>query len=199
MMRRVAAVLLGFLLLGATCELAQAQSGGVQCNRKATYDASTNGSTVLVAGQSNQSMELCGFVLFSGGTVNVKLVYGTGTACDTGTTDITPAFQFVAQTGVVDPSQGSRGLFVPRGNDLCINASAGVAAQAIVYYARRSTVRWVAAALTLAAVLTGIAHAQLSTTGAGGKGGSGIPAVACPADGLDFQDGCGTTQFMLGL
>lgn len=112
---------------------AHAQQGGVQCNRKVIYDASTSGSTVLLTA-SNRNIELCGFDFFAGGTVNLKLVYGTGSTCGTGTVNITPAFQFTAQTGLVDPSSVSRGLFVPAGNDLCINASSGVAAQAIVYY-----------------------------------------------------------------
>lgn len=43
-------------------------------------------------------------------------------------------------------------------------------------------------------------HSQLATTGAGGRGGGGgPPPVDCVADGLDFQDGCGTTQFMVIL
>lgn len=33
-------------------------------------------------------------------------------------------------------------------------------------------------------------------TGAGGSGGGGGP-TACLANGLDFTDGCGTTQYMV--
>jgi hypothetical protein len=114
---------------------ATAQTTGSNCQQSAIYDASTSGSTKLVTGAGNTRIFVCGFDFFSGGTVSLKLVYGTGGTCGTGTASITPAFQFVAQTGIVDPSAYWRGLtVVPAGNDLCINASSGIAAQAIVYY-----------------------------------------------------------------
>lgn len=107
------------------------------CNRTAIYDASTNGSTQLVAVSGNgYGMAICGYVFFAGGTANVKLIYGTGAACATGSTNLTPAFQLTTQTGVVDSSPAFRGMWVPGNNALCINTSAGVAVQAIVYYAQ---------------------------------------------------------------
>lgn len=116
-------------------QLGVAQTSGTSCTNSAIYDAATNGSTRLVTGTSTSRVFVCGFDFFSGGTVNVKLVYGTGGTCGSGTTSITPAFQFLAQTGLVDPSTYWRGLtVVPLSNDLCINTSAGVAVQAIVYY-----------------------------------------------------------------
>lgn len=42
-----------------------------------------------------------------------------------------------------------------------------------------------------------VAKAQLSQTGAGIVAGGGTPVTACPANGLDFQDACGTTQYMV--
>jgi len=117
-------------------------SGGVQpsyqtlpgCNRSVVYDASTSGSTKLITGATGKSIYVCGFHMFSGGTVNVKLVYGTGTNCGTGTAGLTPAYQFTAQTGIVDSSPLWRGILAPAAKDLCINASGGVAMQALVFY-----------------------------------------------------------------
>lgn len=105
------------------------------CNQSAFYDASTNGSTKLVTGNSTQRIYVCGWDLWAGGTVNVKLVYGTGGTCGAGTTAITPAFQFTAQTGVVDHLPVYTGAPpVPVSNDLCINTSAGQPVQGVFYY-----------------------------------------------------------------
>jgi hypothetical protein len=107
------------------------------CNQSAIYDASTNGSTRLVVGVATKQIYVCGFTLLASGTVNVDFVYGTGGACGTGTTKITPAFQFTAQTGLIDHLPVYQGLIpAPVSNDVCINTSAGVAVQAILYWAQ---------------------------------------------------------------
>lgn len=131
-----------FLLWLAVCPSQAAadpvyQSQTIACTKSAIYDASTNGSTKLVTGAANQQIYVCGFVLFGGGTANVKLTYGTGGTCGTGTTSITPAFNLVAQARVVDHQTYYAGLTpAPPSNDLCLNASAAVAIQAIVYYSQ---------------------------------------------------------------
>lgn len=127
------AAALAVLILG--CGVATAQ--GVDCRSSVVYDASTNGSTKLVTGASTKTVYVCGFTLMAGGTVNVSLVYGTGTNCATGETAATPAFQMVAQTNITDSSVFWRGLSAPIGKDLCIKTSAGVAVQAILYYVQR--------------------------------------------------------------
>lgn len=133
-MKRLVIALAALFACMAFSGSAHAQIGS-NCQASAFYDASTNGSTKLVTGSATNRIFVCGFDFFAAGTANVKLVYGTGTNCATGTTAITPAFQFTIQTGLVDPSPYWRGLTpVPLGNDLCINTSAGVAVQAIVYY-----------------------------------------------------------------
>ena len=110
------------------------------CTNSVIYDASTSGATLLVTGTATQTIYVCGYVFWSSGTANVDLVYGTGATCGTGTTKITPAFQMTAQTGIVDHLPVYTGLAaVPFSNNLCINSSAGVAVQAIVYYAQFGT------------------------------------------------------------
>lgn len=119
---------------GATGGLVQ---GLIQCDSSAPYDASTNGSTELVALTASRTIYVCGYSILNGGTAtNVKLIYGTGTACATGSTNMTPAYQLIANAGIVDGSQFSRGLKTASANALCINTSAGNAVQAIVYYAK---------------------------------------------------------------
>jgi hypothetical protein len=124
------AVYVGANTSGATVQ------GLIQCNSSAIYDASTNGSTELVALSSGRIIYVCGYSILAGGTVNVKLIYGTSTNCSGGPTAITPAFQLTAQVGLVDGSPFARGLKTAVSNALCINTSAGTATQAIVYYAQ---------------------------------------------------------------
>lgn len=130
---------LASLLLGLAAGGAYAQGVSPNqmfgCNQAAIYDASTTGSTKLVTGNANQRIYVCGWNLFGGGTVSVKLVYGTGGTCGAGTQAITPAFQLTAQTRDVDHLPVYTGIPpVPSSNDLCLNASGAVAVQAIVYY-----------------------------------------------------------------
>ncbi len=112
-------------------------AAGISCNSAAVYDASTSGSTQLVAaGLNGEAIYVCGYTFFSAGTVNVELDYGTGSACATGTKKIVPAYEFTAQTGISDQSPIFRGLAAPSGNALCIKVSGSVAVQAIVYFAQ---------------------------------------------------------------
>lgn len=107
------------------------------CNQSQKYDASTNGSTKLVTGVANKQVYICGWNILSGGTANVKFVYGTQVTnpCDTGTTNITPAWQLTAQIGEVDHLPVYTGILpAPALNDVCINVSAGTAVQAVLYY-----------------------------------------------------------------
>lgn len=126
------AVQIGANASGATGGL---MAGLIQCDSTAIYDASTSGSTELKALTSGRTIYVCGYSIVSGGTVNVKLIYGTGTACATGSNNMTPAYQLTAQVGIVDGAPFSRGLKTASANALCLNTSAGVAVQAIVYYA----------------------------------------------------------------
>ncbi len=106
----------------------------IGCDKSVLYDASTTGSTQLVALVSGQVIYVCGFVIFSGATANVDLRYGTGTACATGPTKITPAFQLTAQTGASYGNGEGVVAQTAAGNALCINSSAAVAVQALVTY-----------------------------------------------------------------
>lgn len=136
-----AVALLLLFAFGDPSPKAQQFAGTVYCNASKVYDASTNGSTVLVASATGTggSIYVCGYTISSAAAVNVKLIYGTGTTCATGATGLTPAYTFQAITtgslpSVSDTASNWRGLTAPAGNDLCINTSAGSAVQAIVYF-----------------------------------------------------------------
>ena len=106
----------------------------IGCDKSVVYDASTSGSTQLVALVGGQIIYVCGFVIFSAGTANVDLRYGTGAACATGPTKITPAFQLTAQTGASYGNGEGVVAQTASANALCINSSAAVAVQALVTY-----------------------------------------------------------------
>lgn len=109
-------------------------TGNIGCGSSVVYDASTNGSTSLVALSGSTVIYVCGYTILAGGTVNVSLTTGTGATCGTGTTSLTPAFNLTAQAGVVDGSPYFRGMKTAAGGRLCLLTSGGVAVQAIVYY-----------------------------------------------------------------
>jgi hypothetical protein len=112
-------------------------TGLISCDSSIVYDASTTGSTQLVALTSGQTIYICGYDITIGSTAtNVKLTYGTGTACATGLTSLTPAFQIAANGGVVHASPLWGGMKTAASNALCINASAANAVQAVVYYTK---------------------------------------------------------------
>lgn len=135
----IAALLLWTVLLGLWAAPARAQALNVTtpwitCDATVIYDASTNGSTQLVALAANQSIYICGYSIFAAGTVNVELDYGTGSACASNNVKMVPAYEFTAQTGMSDQSPQYRGLKTAIGTALCLKTSSGVAVQAIVYY-----------------------------------------------------------------
>lgn len=132
------AIALSLLLLTLPRMSVQAQqtiTQGQFCNKKQIYDASTNGSTLLITGGAG-GIYVCGYTIWAGGTAAVKFISGTGTTCGTGSVNLTPAFALTTQTGVREDSPNFRGFSVPGGVDVCINTSAGVAVQAIIYYAQ---------------------------------------------------------------
>jgi hypothetical protein len=118
----------------ASPALAQSQTTIVPCTGVATYDASTSGATKLVSAKETNGIYVCGYTFNSTASVKVQLQFGTGTACGTGTTNLTPAYQL--SPVVADPSPAFRGMYVPPGNDLCISTSAGQPVQAVVYFSQ---------------------------------------------------------------
>lgn len=108
----------------------------VGCNQTALYDAATSGSTQMVTGVAGQTVYVCGYSMFSAGTVNVELDGGTGVPCTGSPVKIVPAYQFTTQAGMSDQSSIYRGLKTAAGAGLCIKTNAAVPVQAIVYYAQ---------------------------------------------------------------
>lgn len=112
-------------------------AGVKTCDLHAIYDASDNGSIELIAAVSGRTVYICGFIMSTGGTAtNLKLVDGTGTNCATGTpVNLTPAYQLVANDKIGANAAFWNGLKATGTNRaVCVNASAGNAHQAEVWY-----------------------------------------------------------------
>jgi len=124
--------------------------GDILCDKQKIYDASTNGSTELVAVSGSTHVYICGYSIVVGATAtNVKLTAGTGTNCgsaasgatSTGTSGanagLTPAHPFAANGGMV--VMMPRGTVIDAGsaNAVCINSSAGNAVTGQIWYQQR--------------------------------------------------------------
>lgn len=85
-------------------------------------DTAASGNTQLVALSGTTRIYVCDFGFMVQGTNLVRFIYGTGTACATGQTNLTGQFGGLAQTGV-----SGRLLTTPSAQALCINNSAATA------------------------------------------------------------------------
>ncbi len=115
-------------------------SGNLQapvfCDKSALATPAASGNTQLVALVAAKKIYICGGVIMAAGTVNVKLTEGTGTACGTGTADLTALYPLVANTGFLLPN-GHPGLItLTAGDALCVNLSAAVSTAVTIAYAQ---------------------------------------------------------------
>jgi len=106
------------------------------CDLHAKYDASDNGSITMVTGVSGRKVYICGYLMATGGTAtNLKLREGSDANCATNAADLTPAYQLVANDKIGVSSAFWTGLVVStNAYYVCINASAGNAHQAELWY-----------------------------------------------------------------
>lgn len=116
---------------------------GFDCTGHAIYSASTNGNTELVAISGSTVVYVCGYIITTSQTtaVNVRLVRGTGTACATNETSMTPTYVLqapasVGPTGITSMIGGHTGHKTAAGDALCIETNQAVAVQAEVWYAQ---------------------------------------------------------------
>ena len=79
---------------------------------------------------------MTGFNVVAAGAGNIMLEYGTGTNCSTGTTALTGAYSFTAQTGISQAGGLGPLLVVPAGNALCVLTSAAVQMSGSLAYTR---------------------------------------------------------------
>ncbi len=107
---------------------------GASNSAKISVAAATTTEVIpLVAGKQ---IYITSFDMMASNTNNVKLVYGTGVACGTGTTDLTGAYPLIAQAGISKGNGIGVILFVPASNALCLTASGSSLVAGSVSYAQ---------------------------------------------------------------
>lgn len=117
-------------------------TGLIQCDSVAIINTATAGSTQLVALTAGQTIYVCGWNIYTSATsaVNVVLNYGTGAACGTGTTALSETIRFPAGVtglqGKVDSFPFFKGMKTAASNALCVNLSAAVQVDGLVYYTK---------------------------------------------------------------
>lgn len=116
-----------------------ANSGGnltgiIQGSASVKIDVSTATTTQLVALSGSTRIYITHWDVIAGGTGNIKLVYGTGASCGSGTTDITGNYNLTAQAGISVGGGLGPAIVVPAGQALCVTTSAAVQMSGVVTY-----------------------------------------------------------------
>ena len=108
----------------------------VQASNSVKIDNASATTVELVALVANKTIFVTHFDVNSAGTGTIKFVYGTGTNCGTGTTDLTGAYALVAN-GYINAGNGLGVIIpVPRSNALCITTTGAVQRSGLVSYAQ---------------------------------------------------------------
>ena len=105
---------------GTNCVLA------IQASNSNAINISTATTTELIALDANKTIYVTSWDVMAGGTGNFTLVFGSGTACGTGTTSLTGAYPLIAQAGIAKGNGLGIVLAIPKGKALCATTSANV-------------------------------------------------------------------------
>lgn len=109
----------------------------IGCDSSVAISTASSGNTELVALTSGMTVYVCGYMIVGDGDVDVQLIYGTGTACATGETDLTGAMPIASSGGgMAESSSFWRGMKSAASNALCIELSAAVQVSGILYYTK---------------------------------------------------------------
>lgn len=100
----------------------------------AAVSVSSSGNNQIVALSGSTLVEVCGWNLISRGAVEAQWIYGTGSACATGETDLTGAYQLIAQVGAAVSNGGAIQFKTTAGQALCLELSAATQVDGVVTY-----------------------------------------------------------------
>ena len=106
----------------------------IQASASVKIDMSTATTTQVIAAVGGQNIYITSWDVIAGGTGNFKLVYGTGTNCATGTTDLTGAYNLTAQAGIAKGNGLGPVLTAPVGVAVCVVNSAPVQMSGSIAY-----------------------------------------------------------------
>jgi hypothetical protein len=98
---------------------------------------STANDNALVAVSGTTKVYVCGFSFVTGGTVNVKLRRGAGSACATSPSDMTGAMEFVANGGISVGNAGAVNLVTAAAEGVCIHLSGAVNVRGFLTYVQQ--------------------------------------------------------------
>ena len=136
-------VLIGVACLALASPKLHAQTGNgtvpTYCSGSVFYDTNLTGANVLLTATQSGGIYICGYLLDSPSSMTAALAYApTGKSC-VPFTQITPVFQLkTAQNAgsalINDTSPIFRGLYVPAGNDLCLDTGTAASLQVMVYF-----------------------------------------------------------------
>jgi hypothetical protein len=82
-----------------------------------------SGNVELVALNGSDVVHVCGYDLVADAAVGVQFIYGTGTACATGETDLSGVMSFAANGGIARAVTGATQFKGAAGNAMCIENS----------------------------------------------------------------------------
>lgn len=105
----------------------------------AAINTASSGNVEVVALSGSTLVYVCGFSLIADAAVDVQFIYGTGTACATGETDLTGIWGLGANGGIAVPNAGAVQFKAPAGNALCIENSGAVQVSGHVTYVQTAT------------------------------------------------------------
>lgn len=103
-------------------------------------DTASSGNVQLVALSGSTVIYVCAVDFTAEATVDVQLIYGTGSACATGETDLTAPYALSTTTGLLGINKGSGGYYVYKtaaGNALCIELGGAVQVNGSVTYVQQ--------------------------------------------------------------
>jgi hypothetical protein len=95
---------------------------------------STATTTELIALSAGKAIAITSLNVISSGTGDIQFVYGTGTACATGSTAVTGNYSLIAQAGLAIGSGVAPILILPPGKALCAITSAAVVMAGSISY-----------------------------------------------------------------
>lgn len=105
----------------------------------AAISTTTNGNVEVVALNGSDLIYVCSVSVVETAAQSFQLIYGTGTACATGETDLTGPYAFAANGGMVLPNTGVAQFVVPAGNAFCIETNGTGQTSGHVAYVRTAT------------------------------------------------------------
>jgi hypothetical protein len=97
----------------------------------------TANDNALVAVSGTTKVYVCGYSFVTGGTVNVKLRRGAGSACATSASDMTGAMEFVVNGGISVPNAGAVQLVTAAGEGVCVHLSGAVNVRGSLTYVQQ--------------------------------------------------------------